>query len=321
MFSAVEIVCFATSYSVALALEVSRLWFRSGVRGAVMLGFAGVGLLTHSAYLYHRAVGVAGSPLSSQRDWYLLAAWVLVVVYLYFVYYHPQTAFGLFLLPLALGLIATARFADLQPVAPQRASKAWGIIHGTSLLLATVAVLVGFAAAVMYLGQARRLKHKRPPLRGLRLPSLEWLRRTNSRAIVVAVLMSGIGVLSGIVLNRVRGTRLPWNDRVVLSTSLMFAWLLIALVFGAFYRPARQGRKVAYLTVVSFIFLVIALGVFLQTHIGSGDQGSENESSVNIRFPAGDLREPGIGSPAAPAPALCRPLQPEVPHELAGRRL
>ena len=49
MLSGVHIVCFATSYAVALVLEVSRLLFRSGVRGVVMLGFAGVGLVIHSA--------------------------------------------------------------------------------------------------------------------------------------------------------------------------------------------------------------------------------------------------------------------------------
>src|SRR4030042_325751 len=106
MLSGVSILCFAASYCVALVLEISRLLFRSGVRGAVMLAFAGAGLVAHSAYLYYRAVNTAGSPLSSEHDWYLVAAWVLVVVYLYLVYYHPQNAFGVFLLPLVLGLIA-----------------------------------------------------------------------------------------------------------------------------------------------------------------------------------------------------------------------
>ena len=109
MLSGVGIICFATSYAVALVLEVSRLLFRSGIRGAVMLGFAGVGLVLHSAYLYYRAVeavSAGGSPLSGQAEWCLIAAWLLVVVYLYLVYYHPRASFGLFLLPLALGLIA-----------------------------------------------------------------------------------------------------------------------------------------------------------------------------------------------------------------------
>jgi ABC-type uncharacterized transport system permease subunit len=270
MLSGVSIICFAGSYTVALALEVSRLLFRSGVRGAVMLGFAAAGLVAHSAFLYHQAVKTTGSPLSSERDWYLVAAWVLVVVYLYLVWFDPRVAFGLLLLPLVLGLVAAGALADETPFERGRAAGIWGAVHGMSILLAAVSVLVGFAAGLMYLGQARRLKHKRPPVQGLRLPSLEWLRRVNSRAMVAAVLTLGIGVLSGIILGRVRAADLSWADPIVLSTSAMFAWLLVATVFGGLYRPAQKGRKVAYLTVVSFVFLLIVLGVFLAREHGRG---------------------------------------------------
>ena len=169
--------------------------FRSGIRGAIMLGFAAAGLFAHSIYLYHRALLSPDAPLSSMRDWYLVAAWLLVVVYLYLIYYHPRAAFGLFLLPLVLVLIgAAAWFADDQPFVREKATQFWGLIHAGSILLAVVAVLVGFAAAMMYLHQASRLKRKLPPLRGFWLPSLEWLQRTNSRAVVIAPIMLGIGL-------------------------------------------------------------------------------------------------------------------------------
>ena len=104
----------------ALALEVSRLWFRSGIRGIVMLGFVVAGWIAHTAFLYNSAVAAARSPLSSNRDWLLLAAWVLVMVYFYLACYHPTTHFGVFLLPLVLGLIAAARFADPKPFPASR---------------------------------------------------------------------------------------------------------------------------------------------------------------------------------------------------------
>ena len=61
-----------------------------------------------------------------------------------------------------------------------------------------MAVLLGFAAGVIYLGQGWRLQRKHGPLRGLRLPSLEWLQQANSHAILLAVLMLGIGIVSGV---------------------------------------------------------------------------------------------------------------------------
>jgi ABC-type uncharacterized transport system permease subunit len=293
MLSGISVVCFAASYGVALVLESTRPLFRSGLRGALMLGFAAAGFVAHTLFLYYHAMSVAGSPLSSKRDWYLVAAWVLAGVYLYLASYHPKTAFGVFILPLVLGLIgAGTMLADPRPFPREPASRIWGIIHGASLLLATVAVLVGFAAGVMYLWQARRLKQKLPPPRGLRLPSLEWLQRTNSRAIVVALLMLGLGILAGIVLNMIHfrpsGKRVPWYDPFVLSTLAMFGWLAIAAGIVVFYRPAREGRRVAYLTLVSFVFLLIALGVGLSgrtQHGGVWELGAEIRGSVFQELP------------------------------------
>ena len=290
MFCGVSTICFTASYAVALALEFSRLLFRSGVRGAIMLGFAAAGLVAHTAFLYYRAINEAGAPLSSERDWYLVAAWVLVVVYLHLAILHPKVPFGLFLLPLALGLIGAATFlAKHEPLAREPASKIWGAIHGISIMLATVSVLVGFVAGLMYLGQVRRLKHKRPSAGGLRLPSLEWLGWANGRAIVVSMLMLGLGVLSGMVLNLINfhdeAERLAWSDPVILSTWLMFFWLLAAVILSAVYRPAREGHKVAYLTLASFVFLAIMLAVGLlmdSRHWGREEAEEEAEEGRMI---------------------------------------
>jgi ABC-type transport system involved in cytochrome c biogenesis permease subunit len=294
MLSGVSIICFAASYAVALALEVSRLWFRSGVRGAIMVGFAAAGLLAHSIYLYHRASHAVGAPLSSEQDWYMLAAWAMVVVYLYLVWFQSRTAFGLFLLPLVLGLIAAGvLLADPQPFARVPASKVWGAIHGGAIGLGAVAVLFGSAAGLMYLSQVRRLKLKRPPGRGLRLPSLEWLQLANVRATVVAVISLSIGVLSGMVLSAIRADgRLPLTDPVVLSTLLMLAWLIVALVLARVLRSHAAGRRVAYMTIVSLVFLVLALGAMLamNTEHGGKRQAGPLEARANEPSARGDAR-------------------------------
>ena len=298
MLSGVSIICFAASYGVTLALEITRLLFRSGLRGAIMLGFAGAGLVAHTAYLYYRAIHATGSPLSSSQDWCLVAAWVLVATYLYLTYYHPGTAFGLFILPLVLGLIATGTYlADPQPFPREPASRVWGMIHAASILLGMVAVLVGFATGLMYLGQAYRLKHKLPPRRGLRLPSLEWLGRANSRAIGIAALMLGAGILFGAILNLInygpQTERLPWHDPVVLSTLVMFAWLVLCAGIGLFYRPAREGHRVALLTLISFLFLAVALALVLFGSTQHGGPRPSERSGSRGRGSGGGVR--GIG--------------------------
>jgi hypothetical protein len=148
-------------------------------------------------------------------------------------------------------------------------SRLWSIVHGTSLLLGTVVVLVGFAAGLMYLIQARRLKHKLPPSDRFPLPSLEWLQRVNARALALSMVFLTVGVVSGLVLNQAihhrSGSAVAWSDPIVWSSCLLFAWLAVVAVFGAVYKPARSGQKVAYLTVGSFVFVVLVLAVLVLT--------------------------------------------------------
>jgi ABC-type transport system involved in cytochrome c biogenesis permease subunit len=263
MLSGISVFCFAASYAVSLALEATRLWFRSGVRGALMLGFAAAGLLAHTLFLGYRAFTTAGAPLSSQFDWYLLAAWILIAVYLYSTYYHPKAAIGLFLLPLALALIGVAQLSPTEPFPQTPAAQVWGILHGVFLLLGYVAVIVGFAAGLMYLVQANRLKRKQLPAQGLRLPSLEWLDHVNSRAVVLSAVLVAAGFFSGVVLNAVnhrhQSDYVSWTDPIIWRSAGMMLWLIVAAIFSRLYKPANHGRKVAYLTVASFVFLAISV--------------------------------------------------------------
>ncbi len=266
--------CFAASYAVALVLELARLVWRSPVRNALAFGFAAAGIVAETLYLGYRAATAESVPLASAYEWYLLAAWTLVAVYLYLAAMHPSVASGVFILPLALALVAAARYASRQAVAEKSASDVWVTIHATCWLLGAVAVSVGFATGVMYLLQAYRLKHKLPPLAGFRLPSLEWLERANGRAIVISALMAGAGLASGVVLNMVKH-KLPWSDATVWRSVGFFGWLLAAALFSGLYRPARRGRKMAYLTVASFVFLAI----FLTAQLAGN---SEHEPSAEV---------------------------------------
>lgn len=286
MIERIEIMCFAASYAVAFLLELTRLFFRSGLRGALMIGFAGAGLFAQTLFLAHR-YSQNSLPLSSAFDWYLVAAWALVVVYLYLTVYHPKNPIGLFLLPLVLALIAVATFlADRTPFPVTDASRYWGALHGAFVLIGTVAVMLGFVTGIMYLIQAYRLKHKLPAWRGLQLPSLEWLARLNARSIIVSLVALAIGVASGAMLNVINHERsvdeVAWTDPVVLTTIVTLCWLCCAAGFSWAYKPARQGRKVAYLTVASFVFLVVSLSVslFVSTQHGTAGRTAADRMSA-----------------------------------------
>jgi hypothetical protein len=274
--SRISVVCFVASYAVALACEVSRLAFRSSVRGAAMIGFAAAGLLAHTLFLGWRGMTESVLPLSSPFDWYLLAAWLLAAGSLWLTLANPRTPVGLFLLPVVLLLIGAAQLSSREPFPQSPATQVWGVIHGMFNLAASVCVALGAVAGIMWLIQAGRLQRKQAPLQGFRMPSLERLANVTSRTVGIAAWTAAAGFASGIVLNAVNKQRglletVPWTDPVVLRMGGLVAWLIAAdaLSHAARRRP-DAARVTAWLSIVSLAVLTLSIlwGVFGDTRHG-----------------------------------------------------
>jgi len=283
MLSGIHVFCFfATCAIVVLGLEVSRLFFRMPVRLVVMLGIAAVGFIAQTLYLWQRL------PLVTWHDWFLGSAWVLVAAYLGLAVSRPTTMVGVFLLPIVIALMLVAGVVPRDANFPRE--QLWGFAHGMMLLLGTVTVSFGFVAGLMYLVQSWRLKHHVSPQAGLKLPSLEWLQAVNKQSLIFSSLFIALGLIAGIILNTIKARQhvgaLPWTDSVVVSSAILLVWLLIATAFEWLYKPAQQGRKVAYLTVASFLFLALVVALLV---VGGSKHGrtADRRSAVGLWLGAG----------------------------------
>ncbi|MFT5522077.1 MAG: ABC-type uncharacterized transport system permease subunit [Pirellulaceae bacterium] len=292
MLSGISISCFACSYSITLLMELSRLFFRAPIRFPLMLVFTVLGLFTQLVYLVlvtqTELQQGRTTPLASWHDWCLMASWVIAAAYLGLIIRRPEKSLGIFLLPLVLGLIVVAHFyQDAGSFARHEALSIWRVIHGSALLVGTAAVILGFASGIMYLLQSNRLKKKVPPRQGLQLPSLEWLQRFNRESLLISTALLAAGLVSGIALNLIQTRTISWTDPVVLSSGVLFVWLISATIFEWVYKPAHQGRKVAYLTMASFVFLGLALWFVLQGgHAGQvGAPKPGTTSNVPVKVP------------------------------------
>jgi ABC-type uncharacterized transport system permease subunit len=265
MLPSIFFLFFAFCYAIAFSLELLTLRRRTTWYPTPLIVATAVGVIAHTIYLLRSAIGSNSLPIST-ADWLLWAAWLLAIVYLTALFYLPRTPTGPVLLPITLGLILSSRWASTQPLASERTFYLLGMLHGILLLVGTVAVCIGFLAGLMYLLQSYALKHSRSPINRLRLPSLEWLERVNSRTLGISAVLIALGFASGLVMSlathRDDVKYALWSDPVVLSLAAMLVWLIAAEVFRVLYPAARRGRKVAYLTLASFVFLVIALGSF-----------------------------------------------------------
>ena len=274
----ISVTCFTACYLLVVLLEIARIytdsdWLSGKVMRFVQFLTVAAGLFAHSAFLAHHGGWDRGDQtlwINNWFGWCLAVSWMLVLAYLWISVRQPRSGLGLFLLPIAMGLIWYAhRFGSLATFPLNHDRSGWNFVHGASLLLGTSIVTLGFIFGVTYLIQSYRLKHKSVSWGRIKFPSLEWLQNSAERCLLVSAVLLGIGLGSGVVMVQLpvttpdNGTQFNapgvWHDPVVWTSAILFVWLVAASIFNLIYRPARQGRKVAYLVVTSFLFLLMEL--------------------------------------------------------------
>ena len=277
----ISITCFAASYAVVFVLEISRVFFDVGFRKYVRVGFAVAGLFAHTVFLFLQGKLILGST-GSWLGWCLATAWILATAYIWISIRQPKSVIGLFLIPLLLGSIGLGvGFGHENQFNPMGAKSTWNMIHGSALFLGTAIVALGFVFGVVYVFQSRRLKHKSPQSKHFRLPSLEWLQKSSEYSLIISTILLAIGLVSGIAINWTHqsentlpnGGTIAWSNPVIWSSGILFSWLLLVSVFNFFYQPSRQGRKVAYLVIASFLFLLLELAIVW--YVGHATTSSE----------------------------------------------
>lgn len=267
----ITITCFAASYLVVLGLEISRVFFNVRFRRVILVGFAIAGLFAHTVYLFAQGlldIQSNGIWLSNWTAWCLTAAWLFSAAYLWFSLRKHESVVGVFLMPVLIALvIAGVVLYEAPEFMLHEARTGWSLIHGYSLLLGTVSVALGFVFGLVYLIQANRLKRKLPQSPMFRLPSLEWLQTCCERCLYISLGLLALGFVSGIAINLMsqgeqgNEIKVAWTNPVVWSSAILFAWLLVITILNSLYRPTQPGRKVAYLMVCCFLFLVFELAI------------------------------------------------------------
>ncbi len=265
----VGIICFAGCYFIAAGLEFQRLRRPQVTLYTAELVALCAGLFAHTAFLYYRTKSYDRLPLSSQQDWILVIAWVFAWLALYLLTTYKEKNLGAILLPGILVMLAWGKWlANAAVYAYQPASDAWCAVHVLAMMLTTVAVLLGFLSGVLYLMQARHLKHPQWWKFTRRLPSLEWLHRANCHAMKFSVFFLALGILSGLVLNEMAvaqgAPKVAFRDPFILGATLLLAWYLASYAVSFFWKFSREGHLVAYRTILSFVALltILTLGSF-----------------------------------------------------------
>ena len=162
-----SVLCFAGTYGLALASDLSRFAVRSAARWYLTVGLTALGWVVQAAYLGNLAWSSGQIPVTTVFESLLVLSWILAAIDLYLMVRSPRpVAVGMFVLPLVLALVVMAGLMT----APQQAdwgawggvTAFWGSVHGVFLLAGAVSTCVAFLAGLMYLVQSHRLKRKTP---------------------------------------------------------------------------------------------------------------------------------------------------------------
>src|SRR3954452_16206280 len=263
MADRLSVLCFGGTYGLALACDLARFAVRGAARWYATLGLFFLAWVVQTLYLGNLAVRTRELPVTTVFESLLIVSWVLAAIGLYLIVRAPKpVAVGIFVLPVVLTLVVLAGIWAPRDdwAAWGGATYFWGVTHGLFYLVGAVGSCVAFAAGLMYLLQASRLKQKKPTRFGFSLPSLEQSERLNRAGITVAFPFLTAGLVVGLVmeaaLRRVGRSQVEWTDPKVVSGLLM--WLAFAVLLHARFRPEMRGRKVMLLTVVAFLALAFA---------------------------------------------------------------
>ncbi len=265
MIDRLSVLCFAGTYGLAMASDLSRFFIRTTKRWYVTIALLVLGWLVHTAYLVNLLWNRDLGRIATQFSFVVILSWIFAVIALYLIAREPRTvAISLFLLPLVVALSTLAgvmgrrdQWTDWADWTPY-----WANVHGVFLSLGAVLSCVAFVAGLMYLAQVARLRSKSGLAGSVKLPSLEQAERLNRLAVTLAFPFLTFGFLIGVVLNWTGDPAtgafvLRWNDPKILSAGI--TWLVFAGLVHARFRPEMRGRRVMVLSIVAFAFLVFTM--------------------------------------------------------------
>lgn len=227
---------------------------------------AALGCLSHLFFFLTRLIEGGYLPITNLFESLAFFVWAGIAVYLLVDRSYPLPSLASFLLPLAVlfSFVSLFLFKPQSPVAPDELRGYWFSIHVLLAFMGYAAFTVGFASALMYLLQEWQLKAKMDSGLMKALPSLEVLDRVNLRLVSIGFPLFTMALVAGFVWAHSSYALGPNWERDPKVISSVVTWLLYAALFHIRRTSQLAGKKIAYLTIVAFAFVLFT---FLGTNL------------------------------------------------------
>ena len=230
---------------------------RLSPRYANAAAVSGFSLLTVFFLLRWRAMGFL--PVSNMFESLSFFIWAVVLTYLIVEYFFNLPTLSSFILPfITLFALVAVFVAQPSGTMDPRLRSGWFYLHVGFAFVGYATFAVAFATAVMYLLQRRQLKSRKSFDSVFhRLPSLEVLDDLNQKLINMGFPLFTFAIAVGVYWaheSKILGPNWP-NDPKVIFTGI--TWLLYAALFHIRLLAVARGKRVAHLTIIAFVFVVL----------------------------------------------------------------
>jgi ABC-type uncharacterized transport system permease subunit len=267
------------TYTVATVLYLS--WLVRPSERMALLGRAalGVGLLCHLG-----ALGLAIAANPDQPPWrdghlFSMLAAATVLTYLALDWRYGLPVAGSFVAPLTIAATVPAHLSG-GPGSPGPLPLPGTLLplHVAFATLGSVALLLAFVLAVLYLVSERQLKRKHPGRLFARLPSLDLVDRLGWQLTIWGFVLLSVVIVTGAFVTRAeRGGMLRLDAK---SAFALLAWALLASSIQARLVAGWRGRRIAILVVVGFVLLLFSfVGLLVRSPLGVGKKASAERTA------------------------------------------
>lgn len=224
------------------------------------------GFACHMAYFALRWAESGRIPITNFFEATNFLGMGIMFVFLIMEFRFKIPALGSFMLPLVIALIIPAatisgRIEEVKPIL----KSGWLGVHTVLSVFGDAAFAFTFIISVMYLIQERQLKTKHWGAIFHRLPSLDVMDTLAYKAISFGWPLFTLGMITGSIwAESAWGTYWSWDPK---ETWSMITWV-IYLVLLHLRTIGWRGRKMAFLSILGFVFVLISFFVVSRIPIG-----------------------------------------------------
>ena len=236
-----------------LYLFIPKKWVYRSASLTLLTAF-----ILHTGSFTSRIRTAGFPPITNLHDALSFMAWAVIGLYLLILLRYKIRVFGAFISPLALVLMLSAYSLpkDIAPLVMPYIKTFWLPVHIILVFIGSGFFAIAFCVAIMYLIQEHQLKSKKIGKMYYSLPSLDVLDNINNRSLLWGFPLMTFGVIFGsIVSQQLRGSFIAWGTREIMTVTI---WVLYAVLLHGRIYSGWRGRKVATISIIAFIVLLIA---------------------------------------------------------------